>query len=1214
MNTDKIYIHTIDNPIERKRATKAVVCAGPVKISELVTYDPDYSIVYNGKILTEEELTTTTIKPGEAIARVIQLKGDESAQKLGTVLIAAAALATGNIIAAGAAWGAASFVAAGAIYYLGGWILQKFAPVTKDVTKESENYSWDTPRPVFSQGSPVGLTFGTVRIKSPQVLGSCATADGMTQYLQTLLSGGEGPVDSITDIKINENPIENYSDVTTEIRLGTNDQEAIKIEGLMDSWSDIVLDYVISDAWTTHQTNINTARQLELSIFAPLGISARKNSVRYSGHPGEGTIFAVKFNVTIQYKKVADVTWSETTAEICGETGAPFRKRIRIENLSPGQYDVRIKKETAYVEYWWINSNSGIVVDWFAETTAVITDNTDRQTDCKWDVLSAMGAKASVHPGKSIVALKIRATNQLSGGYPTISWTQTRSKVWVWNPTAAEYQEEAADNPAWAAYDLIHYCRKWKNINTGLFEYTVYGAPADTIIYSEFKAWADYCALKSLKFNYYCATSESLVDALKPFHNVGRGTVIIKGAKFGATCDMPKDPVQLFNVGNIKKGTFKETFLPTADRANNIEITYTDKNKQYEQITLPVYANDWDDSTNVEVPTQIRLDGITDQDQAYAQGKYYLLCNKLLQRTVAFEVSVDALAADIGDVILIQHDLPQWGYGGRILQVLANNQVKLDRAVIFDPAETYQLLLRHAATDVIETFTATGTGETDIITVDPVFYDTIVPYDDIYAFGKSNITSKPFTITNISRTEDLTRAITAIEYNAGVYEEDWTPPVISYSELRVITDVINLTVADTGKVSSDGTTLLGIQAAWDLPRSQGETITKFHVTVNSSIGIKSTTITENFNFETDGLNPGKYTITVRAENKWGQLSAGVTSAEVWVPGTLYKPYDPAAVTVELQPDGTWNIIVTPTYDKPSNFAGWLIKACDYHVPLFDSDWTAGRVIGKTTKDSNILNVKYLIPELQYIFAKGTDNNGQESEGFASTFLLARVRSVPDIYIASYRDQTDYDNLVSMYVINGTAQPNGYYYSDPDLVNGGYKAMTFLITYSALVQKTTMNPPYETAIGNAEIIINSNIPHTGLVYQDNSGGSQTPYTGAFFYKNVDGESEIFMAFTIPAQADDTLCPIVMDASLRIQRTSITSLVAQATISNTGTRVAPNRIFNKITGVQVSIIQVTGETASITRFADINDTTGAIIYCYDAAGNAVAGTVAITYTGY
>ena len=77
-----------------------------------------------------------------------------------------------------------------------------------------------------------------------------------------------------------------------------------------------------------------------------------------------------------------------------------------------------------------------------------------------------------------------------------------KSDVQVWNPGTNKYDERPADNPAWAAYDILHHCRKIAKADGETYEYIVTGIEKENMDYYQFKAWADQCDKANIKFNY----------------------------------------------------------------------------------------------------------------------------------------------------------------------------------------------------------------------------------------------------------------------------------------------------------------------------------------------------------------------------------------------------------------------------------------------------------------------------------------------------------------------------------------------------------------------------------------------------------------------------------------------------------------------------------------------------------------------------------------
>ena len=461
------------------------------------------------------------------------------------------------------------------------------------------------------------------------------TTDGDKQYLNLLLSGGEGPVTNIKDITIDGNPLANYDDVEVNLRYGTNDQAVIP--NFADSYADQSLSYKLTtDDYATQRIDGNATEGIELTFEFPSGLF-RSND--------DGGLEETSVTIGMEYRKYGAADWlsfKTGSLKVTGSSSSAIRRVVRVDNLAQGQYEVRCK----------ILNQDG-------------TTNRYINT-CYWTVVSSIVYDDFSYPNMVLVGIQALATDKLSGSSPNVTWKHTRAVVQVWNPNTASYEEKPATNAAWACYDLTHCCRKLKNINTGSYEYLVEGAPAGLILYDDFLAWASACDSRGLVCNYILDASGDMDAAWKPFEAAGRGKVVRRGTRYGCIYDHAADPVQMFSVGNIRSGTFSLDYLPIDDRANCVEITYNNEDKDHERDSMMVYGEDYDESNSVDNPTQITLDAITDPDAIYQEGKYYLRKNKYLIRTCTFEADVDAIASQVGDNILVQHDIPQWGFGGRL--------------------------------------------------------------------------------------------------------------------------------------------------------------------------------------------------------------------------------------------------------------------------------------------------------------------------------------------------------------------------------------------------------------------------------------------------------------------------------------------------------------------------------------------------------------------
>ncbi|ABK17578.1 TipJ family phage tail tip protein [Syntrophobacter fumaroxidans] len=327
------------------------------------------------------------------------------------------------------------------------------------------------------------------------------------------------------------------------------------------------------------------------------------------------------------------------------------------------------------------------------------------------------------YPRHVLVAVSARATDQLSGSL-RFSCVGEMAVIRVFD--GSSWSIEYSNNPAWVAYDILSQ-PVIGGAGTEANPYTVLrydGLPPERLDAPKFLEWAQYCDEKvsdgtgspfstavAYAVNdrvryagriymciqatavpsppptdtaYWAVTNEglekritfnggfdydtSMWEAVARVCQVGRAIPVWNGSKLTVAIDKPADPVNLYTVGNIEESKFREIFLPLEERATEIEVDFID-GETWERDKLTVYRPDIARSTGYRAA--IELFGVTKRSEAWRAGMFRLMCNKYLVRTVELDLDVEAVNADIGDVVHIQHDVPQWGEGGRIAPVLS---------------------------------------------------------------------------------------------------------------------------------------------------------------------------------------------------------------------------------------------------------------------------------------------------------------------------------------------------------------------------------------------------------------------------------------------------------------------------------------------------------------------------------------------------------------
>ena len=799
-----IQLVIVRNPFDvTKKETQEVVYREAMPLSAYFSEPGAWQYSVNGVLCAADAIPAD----GDCVVVVPHVEG----KVFGMILSVGLSFLTAGI-AGGAILGGLSLgwrmVTAIAIGMIGGSLVSRLNRPRIDMsnTEQSQTYGWAGTSTLTGQGHPLAITYGSMK-SGGVLLSRHIISDGARQYLHLLYCAGEGELQDIRNIRINENPAGNYKDVQIDIRLGTNDQTVIP--NFADSYADQQLNYELTEAWSTHEVQGNECTGIELTVALPNGLYYSNDS---GGLDATSIVLAAECRIVdsnAEWMKLplCNVTgtdafltrkngaWAKslTGASISGgydgyiidTTNKAIYRVYRFENLPPGRYEVRMR----------CVQKSGISVRYVNRVY--------------WSQLTQIVYDDFIHPGKALIGIRALATEQLSGNDPVVTWVQERSKVYFWNPYTKAYEEQRADNPAWACYDILHQCRKIGG------RYIVRGEPAERLSYDMFKAWAEQCAAKGYTFNYIYDSAMQTWEALRYPETVGRGKVIMQGTRYTCVYDYAAQPSQLFTVGNIKQDSFKEEFQGTQGRANVVEISFMNAAKNYERDVLPVFADDYDASETLATPTQIELMGCTDLKQAYAHGKHALRANKYELRTCTFDAYVDAIACTIGDVILLQHDVTEWGSGGRVVSV-DGAAVTLDRAVTMAEGKQYRLMVRDSKTDALNTYEVKSV----VGAVVTLAQAAEIVSGDLYTFGEATKEAKPFRVLSITKgMTEQTRKITCMEYYAELYaSDDSDVPIIDYTTGSDALTVQNLIVSPTVRRLPDGTTLYDLAASWQLPR------------------------------------------------------------------------------------------------------------------------------------------------------------------------------------------------------------------------------------------------------------------------------------------------------------------------------------------------------------------------------------------------------------
>jgi predicted phage tail protein len=714
---------------------------------------------------------------------------------------------------------AASMIIQMGMVTAGGLLINAILPpgTPDDAPAGSPTYGWQASGNPEVEGGALPVLHGVHRVKPPRI-GKYITTEGDKQTLNLLFAVAGCALDDISAVEINDTPAADYNDPESETptvvittRLGTNDQEPIP--EFLDTISETPIGAKLSDAWTTRQTVGNACDALGVSIIFPAGLT---------WITGDGDYRDQRVGVEIQYQRVGDLTWTPwTTLIIEGYQQSAIRRYARKDNLTPGQYSIRFRAFQHLYE-WTDNSpgyGAGELVLYGGTTWKSIERDPNEvkspppeaplyweaseelyplpigrgyMNDVYWESLQEILYDDFIYPGVSLLALKIVATDKLMGAIPTVTCLATRTNVTVWD--GAQDVSKPANLPPWSAYDLL------RNEE--------YGGAIDKarIVYADLAAWADWCTAEGLTSNIYFDTGTNMRKALDTVSLLGRGVVIQRGSRFTCIVDKPEDlPVQrfLFTAGNIIRDSFQIDWLPYEGRANAIEVTYYDAEQNYSRQSVLLTSHDFETTDRPAEPTALNLVGCTSRPMAIRHGTAQLKRNRYLTMMPSWTAAVDSLGCMPGDVVEVAHDRPQWGISGRAVSAAAS-AITLDRPVTLEPGTTYMVTVLHAADDsreerYVETVEESTT--TAVLTLTEAWTTIPAKYDQ-YSFGEEGRVTQLVRIGRITRSQQMRRRITALEYIDAAYDDDATIGI--YVPTGAGIDVANLQVMEIYKYNPSG--------------------------------------------------------------------------------------------------------------------------------------------------------------------------------------------------------------------------------------------------------------------------------------------------------------------------------------------------------------------------------------------------------------------------
>ncbi|ELT3794043.1 host specificity protein J, partial [Escherichia coli] len=497
---------------------------------------------------------------------------------------------------------------------------------------------------------------------------------------------------------------------------------------------------------------------------------------------------------------------------------------------------------------------------------------------------------------------------------------QTRQYSGIWDGTL---KPAYSNNMAWCLWDMLTHPRYGMGKRLGAADVDkwalyVIGQYCDQLVPD-----GSGGTEPRITCNAYLTTQRKAWDVLSDFCSAMRCMPVWNGQTLTFVQDRPSDKVWTYNRSNVVMpddgAPFRYSFSALKDRHNAVEVNWIDPN------------NGWETATELVEDTQAivrygrnvtKMDafGCTSRGQAHRAGLWLIKTELLETQTVDFSVGAEGLRHVPGDVIEIcDDDYAGISTGGRVLAV--NSQTRtltLDREITLPSSGTTLISLVDGSGNPVSVEVQSVTDGVKVkVSRVP---DGVAEYS-VWGLKLPTLRQRLFRCVSIRENDDGTYAITAVQHvpakeaivdNGAHFDGDQsgtvkgvTPPAVQHLTAEV--------TADSGEYQ--------VLARWDTPKVVKGVSFLLRLTVavdDGSERLVSTARTTETTYRFTQLALGRYTLTVRAVNAWGQQGDPASVS--------FRIAAPAAPSrIELTP-GYFQITATPhlaVYDPTVQFEFWF---------------------------------------------------------------------------------------------------------------------------------------------------------------------------------------------------------------------------------------------------------------------------------------------------
>lgn len=621
-----------------------------------------FYVTLNGKAVLQKDWNTV-ISDNDCVGVWTLPQGGGGGSNIGVILItvvmvAAAVFTGGATLGVALAWGAAAGAAVGLLTSL---VPAPSTPASgSSIGKDtaSSTYTISAQGNTVRVGEAIKVQYGRMRVWPDLAAQPYTETRGNAQYVYQLMVLGQGKL-QVERIQIEDSDINSYGEIEYEI-------------------------IQPGQPVTLFPDNVITSQAVQgLEMLAPDEENFAVLGPYVTSPPGVKTTFiAVDIQLPQGAYKIDDGGNNQPRsvqigfwAQPINDAGVPSGARQQIVNET-----LTFSTKTPQMISYKVEMPEG---RYQVDGQRMTLKPPDNRTIDKvvWSGLKGYAQSARTFGNVTMIATIIKATNNLNSNTSRrVNTIQTRMLP-TWDPVNGWGAEVPTSNPAWAYADAL------RNSDYGP------GWGTNRINMAELYRLSQIWGARGDEFNGIYDNRGTLWQALTQIAMVGRATPQYYAGVMDIVRDEPKTiPAQLFSPGQILQNTFKGSYkLGTMQTPDHVIVKFWNRETWQEDEVLCALPG-----STTKVPyTKDMTFGVTDHDHAWREGMYAAAVNRDQRSRNSFTVEMPGLLLRFGDLIHVTHDVPGWGYPGKVISFNpTTGKVVTTEPLVFTAGSTHYITFR----------------------------------------------------------------------------------------------------------------------------------------------------------------------------------------------------------------------------------------------------------------------------------------------------------------------------------------------------------------------------------------------------------------------------------------------------------------------------------------------------------------------------------------